>query len=83
MKLVVELLRGQLTIVVKINIHIYLNMLAMKTINTLIETDNRKVIDSGYHSNRFKRKISEALYIKQYKPMLNTQEQSIPLKLFN
>ena len=32
---VVELLREQLTIVVKINIHIYINMLAMKTITTL------------------------------------------------
>ena len=48
-----------------------------------IDLDNIKVIDSGYHNNRFKRKISEALYIKQYKPTLNTQEQSIPLKLFN
>ena len=83
MKLVVELLREQLTIVVKINIHIYLNMLAMKIMNTLIEIDSRKVIDSGYHSNRFKRKISETLYIKHYKPMLNTQEQPLPLKLFN
>ena len=51
--------------------------------------DNIKVIDSGYHNNRFTRKTSEALYIKQYtptlntlvnKPTLNTQEQSIPLK---
>ena len=48
-----------------------------------IDLDNIKVIDSGYHNNRFKRKISEALYIKQYKPTLNTQEQAIPLKLFN
>ena len=48
-----------------------------------IDLDNIKVIDSGYHNNRFKRKIFEALYIKQYKPMLNTQEQSIPLQLFD
>ena len=48
-----------------------------------VDLDNIKVIDSGYHNNRFKRKISEALYIKQYKPTLNTQEQSIQLKLFN
>ena len=39
-----------------------------------IDLNNIKVIDSGYHNNRFKRKISEALYIKQYKPTLNTQE---------
>ena len=48
-----------------------------------IDLDNTKVIDSVYRNNRFKRKISEALYIKQYKPTLSTQEQSIPLKLFN
>ena len=48
-----------------------------------IHLDIIKVIDSGYHKNRFRRKISEALYIKQYKPTLNTQEQSILLRLFN
>ena len=48
-----------------------------------IDLDNIKVIYSGYYNSRFKRKISEALYIKQFKPMLNIQEQSIPLKLFN
>ena len=42
-----------------------------------------KIIDSNYHNSRFITKISEALYIKQYKPSLNTQEQSVQLKLFN
>ena len=37
-KLVIELLSRQLTIMAKIIIHIYLNMIAMKTINTLIWT---------------------------------------------
>ena len=40
--------------------------------HTDVDLDNIKVIDSGYHNNRFKRKISEALYILQYKPTLNT-----------
>ena len=44
---------------------------------------NVKIIDSSYHNNRFKRKISEALYIKQYTPSLNTQQQSVELKPFN
>lgn len=35
------------------------------------------------HNNRFKRKILEELCIKQYKPLLNTQQESIPLKPFN
>ena len=42
--------------------------------------ENHKHVDLG---NRFERKISEALNIKQYKPKLNTQEQSILLKLFD
>ena len=48
-----------------------------------VDLDNINVINSGYHNYRFKRKIYEVLYIKQYKPTLNTPEQSIPLKLFN
>lgn len=38
-----------------------------------VDLDNIETIDSGYYNNRFKRKISEALYIKQYKLSLNTQ----------
>ena len=48
-----------------------------------VDLDNIKVIDSGYHNNRFETNISETIYIKEYKPMLNTQEKSMPLKLFN
>ena len=48
-----------------------------------VDLKDFKIIDSSYHNNRFKRKISEALYIKQYKPSLNTQEQSVQLKLFH
>ena len=42
-----------------------------------------KIIDSSYHNNSFKRKVLEALYIKQCKPFLKTQEHSVQLKLFN
>ena len=62
---------------------LYLSMLDCNENHKHVNLDNIKVTDSGYHNNRFKRKMSEALYIKQYKPTLNTQEQSIPLKLFN
>ena len=48
-----------------------------------VDLKDFKIIDSSYHNNRFKRKISEALYIKEYKPSLNTQEQSVQLKAFN
>ena len=30
-----------------------------------------KVIDKNYHRNKYKMRISEALYLKQYKPSLN------------
>ena len=42
-----------------------------------------KVINKGFGGNTYKRKLSEALLIKQLKPTLNVQEKSIPLKLFN
>ena len=56
---------------------------AVNNNNKTVDLNNFKIIDSSYHSSRFKRKISEALYIKQYKPSLNIQEQSVQLKLFN
>ena len=44
-----------------------------------------RTADTGnmYHGNKYKRKISKALYIKQYRPSLNAQEHSVKLKLFN
>ena len=36
-----------------------------------------------YRNNNKKRKIAEALFIKEYKPPLNVQEKSVPLKLLN
>ncbi len=43
---------------------------------------NVKIIGSGYRTN-FRRKISEALYIKELKPDLNVQKEAYKLKLFN
>ena len=42
-----------------------------------------RILAHGFRSNRFKRRISEALFIKQLKPSINSQEKSVPLKLFN
>ena len=39
-----------------------------------------EIIGSNYRSS-FKRKISEALFAKQFKPTLNKKEQSIQLQL--
>ena len=55
-----------------------------------IETGHRspdinyfRIIGSNFRKNLFKRKIAEALLIKQLKPTLNKQEKAIELKLFN
>ena len=36
------------------------------------ELSNTKINYSRFHGNKFKRKISEVLYIKQYRPSLNS-----------
>ena len=41
------------------------------------------IISSGCRNNTVKRKISEALWIKDLRATLNRQEKSIKLKLFN
>ena len=42
-----------------------------------------KIIGRGFRSNSRKRKIAEALLIKRNHPTLNTQEKSVPIKLFS
>ena len=49
----------------------------------VVDLKDLKIIDKNYHGNKYKRKISEALHIKQYRPLLNAQEHSVQLKLFN
>ena len=41
-----------------------------------------KIIDSNFQNQKFKRKIVESLLIRETQSSLNTQEMSIPLKLF-
>ena len=52
---------------------------------TLIKFQNKDfvILSSGFQNNTVKRKISEALWIKDLKPTLNRQEKSIELTLFN
>ena len=42
-----------------------------------------RVLQTGYRQKKFRRKLSEALFITQNKPALNKQEASVSLKLFN
>ena len=48
-----------------------------------LEAIDYKIIGTGYRKNTTKKKLSEALFIKELKPTLNKQEKSVPLKLFN
>ena len=45
--------------------------------------DNLTIVDRNYSNNERKRKIAEALLIKNLKASLNVQEKSVALKLFN
>ena len=46
-------------------------------------TNSFKIIGIWFKNNSCKRKVSDALLIKQIKPPLNVQKKSIELKLFN
>ena len=45
--------------------------------------DDFTILSLGYKQNKFKRKISEALFIKTNRSNVNKQDPSVPLKLFN
>ena len=53
-----------------------------KAANTFALTVTKKS-GNGFKNNSFKRKISEALLIKEINPSVNVQEKSIELKFFN
>ena len=42
-----------------------------------------RILQKGYNNNKVKRKISEALLIRKYRPSLNKHENLLPLLLFN
>ena len=48
-----------------------------------VTQEDFKVIDSHFRNNRLRRKIADALLIKQELPSLNVQDQSVELKLLN
>ena len=53
-----------------------------KTKHRRVSLENVTILGKGYRSN-FKRRISEALFIKEKKPDLNKQKFAFKLKLFN
>ena len=56
---------------------------SIETGHDAVTSHNFKIIGNGYRNNNKKWKIAEALFIKEYKPPLNVQEKSVPLKLLN
>jgi len=56
---------------------------SINTKHTPPSYEDFSIIGRGYKGNSYKRKLSEALYIKQLRPILNVQDKSIPLKLLN
>ena len=64
-----------------INSHLYKHFI--KTRHQTLKISNYRIIGNGYWNNWDKRKIAEALSIKELNPTLNKQNKSIPLKLFN
>ena len=49
----------------------------------VVDLIDLKVINKTYHGNNQKRKTLGALYIKLYRPSLNSQEHSVQLKICN
>ena len=63
------------------NLHIFKH--SSEKCHQYCHTNSFKITCNGFKNKSFKRKVSEALLIKQIKPSLNVQEKSMELKLFN
>ena len=48
----------------------------------MVTLDDFKIIEKGYKRSKFRHKLAVLLHIKEKHSFLNTQEASIPLKLF-
>ena len=45
--------------------------------------ENFKIIAKNFKNNKWKRKLSESLWIKDLRLTLNAQDKPVPLKLFH
>ena len=48
-----------------------------------VSFEDFRILRNGYTNSKFKRKISEALFIKELRPSLNTSGISVSLLLYN
>ena len=65
------------------DVHSHLFKHAVESGHKVLNVTNYSIIGKGYGNNIKKRKIAEALLIKEIKSTLNRQDQSIALRLFN
>ena len=56
---------------------------SIETEHPTVTIDDFRVLKTGYRQKKFRRKLSQALFIKQNKPALNKQEISVSIKSFN
>ena len=61
----------------------YLLKHAIESGHRHITEENFKIINNGFRNNTLKRRIADSLLIKEKKPTLNKQEQSLQLKQHN
>ena len=48
-----------------------------------VDIGHFQILNRGYSNITYKRRVSLALLVKQYRPTLNVQDNSVPLQLFN
>ena len=65
------------------DVHSHLFKHAVESEHVVLDITNYSIIEKWYRNNTRKHKIAEALLIKEMKPILNRQDQSIALKLFH
>ena len=65
------------------NTRIHMFQHSVNSNHDLVTLDDFTSLHLGYKHNKFKRKISEASFIKSNRPNHNKQDTSVPSKLFN
>ena len=55
----------------------------LNTYHETVNTEHFKILNMGYNNNIYRRRISEALFVKQYRLSLIVLDNSVPLELFN
>ena len=65
------------------DVNSYVSKHSIETDHPTVTIDDFRVLKTGYRQKKFRRKLSQALFIKQNKPALNKQEISVSIKSFN